>query len=146
MNRYNGYDILDEYVDITNKIREIQGIINRYRDTTRLRLELTNSESKKQIIIDKFQKKMCEVRQSDLITSTYTKLKRRQTEIRAILLPNDFESGDSGSGDSGSGDSESEDSESNCETDSDSENISHIKNYREDILSLLEDIKNHITE
>jgi DNA repair ATPase RecN len=131
MNRYDGYDILDEYVDVTNKIREIQGILNRYREETRMRLERTRSETKRQEIIDNFQIKMRKIRKSDLITSRYKKLKRRQEEIRAILLPNESDS-----------DSDSTDSNDSIGDESSNSDTPH---NGEDILSLLEDIKNQIT-
>ena len=134
MNRYDGYDILDEYVDVTNKIREIQGILNSYREETRMKLEKTKTEARRQEIIQKFQIKMREIRKSDLITSRYKKLKRRQAEIRTILLPTDSDSEDSDVSDSDNSDDSMGSELSN----------SDIPHNGEDILSLLEDIKNQI--
>jgi hypothetical protein len=126
MSRHNDYDILDEYVDVTNKIKEIQGILNRYREDTRIRLDKTDTEEKKEELVLKFQKKMRQIKKSDLITSRYRKLKKRQAEIRAMLLPDD--------------------SDSNSDSNSDYSDSDDNVRSREDILSLLENIKSNITQ
>lgn len=126
------YDILDEYVDVTNKIREIQEILNRYKKETHDRIERAKSDSKKERIVLEFQKKMREIRKSSLITTRYKKLKRRQAEIRDILLPDesDMES---------DFDSNSSAFDSNIHSDSDT-----LRNGS-DILSLLDEMRARIS-
>lgn len=135
MNRYDNeresYDILDEYVDITNKINEIQNILNRYREVVRERLEKAVNENEKKDIILKFKIKMKQIRKSELITTRYKKLKNRQSEIRSILLSDDSDS--------------ETDSSSEISNYSDRHNLDSIPKNGEDILSLLEDIKSKIS-
>lgn len=83
------YDILDEYVDITNKINEICGIIEKYRYKMKKKLERANTHKKKEELLKEFHEKMLEIQNSDMITRNYRQLKKRQQEIRIILLPPD---------------------------------------------------------
>jgi DNA repair ATPase RecN len=80
------YDILDEYVDVTNKIIEIQGILDQYRQRVKQKLKRTKSEQKKKQIIKEFRDQMKQIKKSELITTKYKQLKGRQSEIRTILL------------------------------------------------------------
>lgn len=126
------YDILDEYVDVTNKIREIQEILNRYKKETHDRIERANSDSKKERIVLEFQKKMREIRKSSLITTRYKKLKRRQAEIRDMLLPDESDT-------ESDFDSDSSAFDSNIHSDSD------ILRNGSDILSLLDEMRARIS-
>ena len=86
MTQSDEYDILDEYVDITIKIREIQGIINRYRNTAKRDLRKARTEREQNKIIETFKENIDRIKQNDAITKTYKKLRKRQSEIRNILL------------------------------------------------------------
>lgn len=131
-NNAREYDILDEYVDVTNKIREIQEILNRYKKETHDRIERAKSDSKKERIVLEFQKKMREIRKSSLITTRYKKLKRRQAEIRDILLPDESDT-------ESDFDSNSSAFDSNIHSDSDT-----LRNGS-DILSLLDEMRARIS-
>ena len=81
------YDLLDEYVDVTNKITEIQNILDKHRENVKKKILAIDDDADREKIIRRFENKMNEIHNSELITNTYKSLKQRQSEIRNILLP-----------------------------------------------------------
>jgi DNA repair ATPase RecN len=117
----NTYDILDEYVDVTNKIKEIQEIMDRYHQDVKAQINNTRSERKKIKIIEDFTKNIKKIKKSDMITHTYKQLKQRQVDIRNILI-----------------------SDSSISISIDTQKKSQIKTHSTDIISILNNIEDRM--
>jgi hypothetical protein len=79
--------ILDEYVKVTRTIENIQNKINRYKKNVEENIENLKNEKEQIVKIKEFQKTMSQIKGDKDITHRYRLLKKKQKELRDILIP-----------------------------------------------------------
>ncbi len=78
--------LLDEYVNVVKSIESIQNKINIYVQKVEDNIEKTSSDSERHFLIQEFKESLDKIKNDKNITEKYKKLKKRQEELKIILI------------------------------------------------------------
>lgn len=82
-------DLLDEYCQIHDYINKLNDKIEFIKYETKIKIYFTNSKVEKDKILNNFKKQIDSIKNNQILRNKYRKLKKRQEDIKKILLNND---------------------------------------------------------